>query len=290
MRNLALCLISILVLSGCTPKDTINDVSGLSIIPKPISIEAGFGEFKFDSETNIYFNYSDSKVEGIANYTIDRFSAAFNDIQLIKTENKKANGIQLLLSGEADSTLGDEGYLLNISKKKITITANTEHGIFSGIQTLFQLLPASVYGNDKIKADLVVPCLEVKDAPRYAYRGMHLDPCRHFISVDFTKKYLDYLAYHKMNVFHWHLTEDQGWRIEIKKYPKLTEVGSQRTETVIPPQLYDDSKNSYDGIPHGGFYTQEEIREIVAYASDRFIEVIPEIEMPGHSTQSLQSL
>ena len=157
------------------------------------------------------------------------------------------------------------------------VRAATAKGLFYGVQTIRQLL-------QKGKKNYLIPAVEISDSPRFGYRGMHLDVGRHLYPVDFIKKYIDLIALHKMNTFHWHLTEDQGWRIEIKKYPKLTEISAFRKETVVGHASH---SNQYDGQPYGGFYTQNEVREIVAYAADRFITVIPEIEMPGHSVAVL---
>lgn len=171
-----------------------------------------------------------------------------------------------------------EAYQINVNSQKITINAPTANGVFYGIQTLRKSVPAG-----KIRSVEFKPVV-VNDAPRFPYRGMHLDVARHFFSVDEIKTYIDILALHNINTFHWHLTDDQGWRVEIKKYPKLTEIGSKRDETVI-------GKNSgkYDGIPYGGFYTQNQCREIVAYAAERYINVIPEIDMPGHMLGALEA-
>lgn len=171
-----------------------------------------------------------------------------------------------------------EAYRINVNSQKITINAPTANGVFYGIQTLRKSVPAG-----KIRSVEFQPVV-INDAPRFPYRGMHLDVARHFFSVDEIKTYIDILALHNINTFHWHLTDDQGWRVEIKKYPKLTEIGSKRDETVI-------GKNSgkYDGIPYGGFYTQNQCREIVAYAAERYINVIPEIDMPGHMLGALEA-
>lgn len=170
-----------------------------------------------------------------------------------------------------------EGYVLTTTPEGISINGQTENGVFYGIQTLRKSIPAEAKG-----ATILIPAGEIKDEPRFPYRGMHLDVGRHFFPIEFIKKYIDLLALHNMNTFHWHLTEDQGWRIEIKKYPKLTEIGSQRSRTVI-------GKNTqkYDNTPYGGFYTQEEAKEIVKYAQERYITVIPEVDLPGHMLAAL---
>lgn len=174
-----------------------------------------------------------------------------------------------------------ENYDLSMNQNQLLLVAEGNEGVFYGIETLIQLMPlertvSGVLGD----AELKIPCANIKDSPRYQWRGMHLDCSRHFFSKEEVKRYLDYLAMYKFNVFHWHLTDDQGWRIEIKKYPLLTTIGSQRKETVIG---HPSDTAHYDGKPYGGFYTQEDIKEIVAYAGVRHITVVPEIEMPGHS-------
>jgi hexosaminidase len=166
---------------------------------------------------------------------------------------------------------------LLVSKNEIIVSAFDPHGLFYGVQTLLQMIPF-----EKSKT-FQIPCLSILDHPKFAWRGMHLDVGRHFFSVDFIKKYIDYIALYKMNTFHWHLTEDQGWRIEIKKYPKLTEIGAWRKGSMVGH--YNDQK--FDTLRYGGFYTQNEIKEVVAYAKERHITVVPEIEMPGHSLAAL---
>ena len=180
-----------------------------------------------------------------------------------------------------DKTLGDEAYVLTVGKKGITIAASGDAGAFYARQSLRQMIPADVITDKKVRT-VVLPCCTIKDAPHFGYRGAHLDVCRHFFSVDEVKTYIDILALHKINRFHWHLTEDQGWRIEIKAYPQLTEVGAYRDGTMVGKNW-----NTDDGIRYGGFYTQEEVKEVVQYAADRFITVIPEIEIPGHSLAAL---
>ncbi|MBL7983070.1 MAG: family 20 glycosylhydrolase [Flavobacteriales bacterium] len=175
-----------------------------------------------------------------------------------------------------DTLLPPEWYALGVMTDGIVISATTEAGLFRGSRTLVQLL-------EQGRETGTLPCLSITDWPRFPWRGMHLDACRHFWSVEFTKKYIDLLARYKMNSFHWHLTEDQGWRIEIKKYPKLTEVGAWRKGSQVGPY----ARLEHDTIPYGGFYTQEQIREVVAYAQARHINVVPEIEMPGHAMAAL---
>ena len=192
----------------------------------------------------------------------------------IASGERLKDAITLSLSTEIDNR---EGYVLTTTPEGISINGQTENGVFYGIQTLRKSLPAEAKG-----ATILLPSGEVKDEPRFPYRGMHLDVCRHFFPLEFVKKYIDLLAMHNINTFHWHLTDDQGWRIEIKKYPKLTEIGSQRNRTVIGKNT-----SEYDYTPHGGFFTQEEAKEIVKYAQERYITVIPEVDLPGHMLAAL---
>lgn len=193
----------------------------------------------------------------------------------ITSGSKKAGGIILALDS---SVSHPEGYKINIEKYKITITGKTEAGVFYGIQTLCKSIPET-------NGIVQLPPVEIVDAPRFNYRGMHLDVARHFFSVDFVKKYIDMLALHHVNTFHWHLTEDQGWRIEIKKYPLLTQIGSKRAQTVVGRH----NSGIYDSIPYGGFYTQKQIKDVVKYATQRYITIIPEIDIPGHTLAVLAS-
>lgn len=193
----------------------------------------------------------------------------WNDLPIAQKREKKVRYIELLVSPTVKEK---EGYVLTVSQKGVTIQGGSAAGVFYGIQTLRKALKEGVIMNPVI----------ITDAPRFSYRGMHLDCSRHFFSADFVKKYIDLLALHNMNRFHWHLTDDQGWRIEIKKFPELTTIGAQRSGTILGTNSDLD-----DGIPHGGFYTQEEAREIVKYAQERHITIIPEIDMPGHMLAAL---
>jgi hexosaminidase len=190
-----------------------------------------------------------------------------------------AGSITLRLESDTDGAV--ERYRLTVTPSAVTISAPTHAGLFYGLQTLRQLLPASPAD---ASSDWSIPAVEIIDQPRFTYRGMHLDVGRHFFPVEFIKRYIDLMASYKMNTFHWHLTEDQGWRIEIRQYPRLTEVGSCRKETILE-RNFDPYVG--DGIPYCGYYTQDEIRDVVAYAQSRYITVIPEIEMPGHSVAAL---
>ena len=183
-----------------------------------------------------------------------------------------------------DSSLAPEEYTISINSKGAIITASDYNGILYSIQTLKQLLPPVIYSKEKGYAKLPLPCLEIKDKPRFSYRGMHMDVVRHFFSVDEVKKYLDIMAAFKLNRLHWHISDDQGWRVEIRKYPMLTEVGGYRSGTMVGRDF-----NSDDGIVYGGFYTQEQIKEVVRYAEQLGITIVPEIDLPGHMLAALSA-
>jgi len=200
---------------------------------------------------------------------IDQVNGVDNDIILRILDNPK--------------DIQEEGYRLKVNSGNVTIVSGDASGLFYGVQTFLQLLPVSFYTVNMEEVE--VPGWIINDSPRFHYRGMHLDVGRHFFSVDFIKQYLDMMAMYKFNTFHWHLTEDQGWRIEIKKYPKLTEVGAFRDSTLVGK--YSTKPHRWDGKRYGGYYTQDQIRDIVKYAADRHITIIPEIEMPGHSLAAL---
>lgn len=203
------------------------------------------------------------------------FSKKASGIEMPIKKAKSARGVVFKLNDQ----LADEAYRLSVTSAGVEVQAKTGEGAFYALQTLLQLMPANIYGDGQTKVELSIPRCKIEDQPRFSYRGLMLDVGRHMFTVDEIKKFLDLMAMYKLNRFHWHLTEDQGWRIEIKKYPLLTKISSVRKESMLGH--YDDLK--YDGKPYGGFYTQDQIKEVVAYASSKYITVIPEIEMPGHS-------
>jgi hexosaminidase len=199
-----------------------------------------------------------------------------------------ANAIRLRLDPKAGGG-NPEGYRLVSDARGVTIAAATPAGLSYGIQTLRQMLPPDVYRRARVARAWTLPAARIEDAPRFGWRGSHLDTVRHFMPKSFVLRHIELLAQHKMNVFHWHLTDDQGWRIEIKRYPRLTEVGAWRRETAVTPRAGEPAPAAprYDGQPHGGFYTQDDIREVVAYAAARHVMVVPEIEMPGHALAAI---
>ena len=257
----------------------------ISIIPKPVKMDENPGKFAVTKNTKIE---ADSALSDIANYLKNLLKPATGfDLQVRGiSDGDKTSSVVILKINSKLSDLGPEGYTLQASQERILIEGVEPVGVFYGIQTLRQLLPVEIESTSVLKdKEWHVPCVDIEDYPRFSWRGFMLDVGRHFFDKDLVKKMLDLMALHKMNMFHWHLTEDQGWRIEIKKYPKLIEVGSKRKETQMGGHL---SKKS-DGIPHEGFFTQEDIKEIVAYAAKRFIKVVPEIDMPGHIMSALAS-
>ena len=248
-----------------------TDFDYLGLIPKPALIERNSGETILDDDWTIKHNGSHPDLENLKN-TLTQNLNSFHEIKLNDDSEKI---ISLIIS--SDDSLNTEGYVLNIFNDEINILANSPNGIYYGIQTLNQILDSGQKSNKGI----TILNMKIVDGPRFKWRGMHLDVGRHFFDISFIKKYIDYIAIHKMNIFHWHLTEDQGWRVEIDSYPKLTEVSAFRDETLIGH--YRDEPRKFDGKKYGGYYTKDEMKEIVEYARKRYITVVPEIEMPGHS-------
>jgi hexosaminidase len=255
----------------------------LPLIPQPNKVELQKGSFTINKNTIIFAEKNSDEAAYLQQYILENYGLKLKVTHKIKYET---NLITFLKATEKACENNKEEYQLNVTTNSIKIFATTNTGIFYGIQTLIQLLP--IEKNNQ----LTIACLQINDAPRYQWRGMHLDCSRHFFTKQEVKKYIDYLAMYKLNVFHWHLVDDQGWRIEIKKYPLLTQIGSKRSATLIGKPTFDANGNpspndKYDSTLYQGFYTQQDVKEIVAYAKKRHITVIPEIEMPGHSLAAL---
>lgn len=253
----------------------------IAIIPKPVAMQVGEGSFAITPQTAIV---APKQEQALAERMSDWLKPALGYELPVQTRRTQ-RFIQLSINPTL-TNLGTEGYRLLATPNDIRIEATTDAGLFYGFQTLRQLLPADIYRKSPTRTDWQIPCVSIEDYPRFPWRGSHIDVARHFMPKEFIEKYIDLLAIHKLNVLHIHLTDDAGWRIEIKKYPKLTEVGS--------PHDYGDAKTvttggeeHLDSVPHGGYYTQDDLREIVSYAADRFITVVPEIEMPGHSQAAI---
>lgn len=262
--------------SACQKPDSGQTANRYNIIPQPASLTPKTGKFQISGDTKILYDADDEGLKTAAGHLATLLSKA-TGAAIVPAEG--TGGKDAILLSLDTSVENDEGYRLAISPYEVTVKARSGTGVFYAVQTLRQLLPSEAE-KEAVK-NLSLPCVEIEDAPRYAYRGMHLDVGRHFFPADFIKKYIDLLAMHKFNRFHWHLTEDQGWRLEIKKYPKLQEIAACRNETLIGH--FSDRPQRFDGKRYCGYYTQEEAREIVRYAAERFITVVPEIEMPGHA-------
>lgn len=273
-KILVLCAIIIAcITSSCTHAPTKQAVynQGINIIPQPLSLIQNEGSFKLNNKTVFYAPTTEAKT--IAEFFATKLQPS-TGFTFALADKETGNSISLLIDEKIQ--VNDEGYTLDITTKNAVIKAKTAQGLFYGMQTFLQLLPAEVESPALVnEIAWTVPAVSITDEPRFGYRGIMLDPCRHFIPVENIKKQLDVLSLFKINRLHWHLTDDQGWRIEIKKYPKLTEIGSKRIEG--------------EGYEYGDFYTQEEIKEVVAYATERFITVIPEIEIPGHELAAISA-
>ncbi len=256
--------------------------SKISVIPKPFKIEEVKGIFHLTEKTTIWVDTWSSK---IGNYLCQLLSPFGIKGPIPETKLKETITNAIILKKIDDLGLPkNEGYRLSISMDRIVLEATSTSGLFYGIQTLRQLLPAEIEGGKTDpKKECNIPCLEIEDFPRFKWRGFMLDESRHFFGKESVKRILDLVALHKMNIFHWHLTDDQGWRIEIKKYPLLTAIGSIRKDTQVNGRLSKKKR----GQSHKGFYTQEDIKEIVAYASERHITIVPEIDIPGHTMSVL---
>ncbi len=280
-----LVLISVLMSSaGLTAKTTAPD-----IMPAPSKLEMAKGCFKMKG---VSIN-CDPALEAATLKAVRQFADRLTLVSGKTVSVASPIGIQSAVKSGSikglcfvnDASITPEGYKISVGKKATVVSASSYSGFFYAIQTLKQMLPVSIYGTTPdLKGKWRIPCCEIEDAPRFGYRGVLLDCCRHFFSVDEVKKVLDVMAIFKLNRLHWHLTEDQGWRVEIDKYPKLTEIGAFRNGTMIKRDW-----GSNDGIRHGGYYTKAQIRDMVAYAAERGITIIPEVDLPGHMVAALAS-
>jgi len=278
MRILIFFLIGLLTISCADQnKNTENPEKAYQIIPKPVSLVRSKGSFLVNGNTYIS---NPKKLRTEAEYLSKMLGSAIGDQLPMESSKTGEGGILLKLDG---NIVNEEGYELVVEYNSITISGKSAKGVFYGIQTLRQLMPPTIESGRSLESELSIPAVVIKDEPRFAYRGMMLDVSRHFFPVSFVKKYIDLIALHKMNTLHWHLTEDQAWRIEIKKYPRLTEVGAFRNGTIIGHH----PGTANDQEVYGGFYTQEDVKDIVAYAAKQHVTIIPEIEMPGHGAAAI---
>ena len=254
------------------------------IVPKPVKLEMGTGAFALSPQCAILYQRGSPGARAAAEYLADTWRKVMRLPLPVREATQSERGSILLTTAEADGSLGKEGYRLEVTPQGVVIRAPQPAGLFYGVQTLRQLLPAETFGSSKIATaePFAIPCVQIEDYPRFGWRGMHLDVSRHFFDVQFVKRYLDQLALHKLNVFHWHLTDDDGWRVDIKKYPRLTWLGAWRGSQEALPPSYESGNQRY-----GGFYTQEQIREVVRYAADRHILIVPEVDVPAHSRAAI---
>lgn len=276
-------LASTLFISSCAVVPN-EEHASLPIIPRPARVVSETGSFHVAPGTVVLVDARDTSFGHVAGMLAGLLRHNSGWEFPVRSGPTRDGAITFRYS---DDVTHAEGYRLTVTAQQVVIEAQTGTGAFYGMQTLRQLLPAEIEGDIRKIADWSVPSAMIEDAPRYPYRGMHLDVCRHFFPVEFVKRYIDLLAMHKMNRFHWHLTDDQGWRIQIKRYPKLTEVGGWRNGTLIGH--YGDVPHRFDTTRYGGTYTQDEIREVVRYAQERFVTIVPEIEMPGHALAALSA-
>lgn len=257
---------SAILATGFLPNEQKVSEEGINIIPAPVEMTLKEGCFRLDKASGFFA----PEAEDVAVFFSEKIAASSGKKIVI---SDKGN-IRLIIDKSLD--LPDEGYQLSITKSGVSIAAPEKAGLFYGMQTVMQLLPAGIDSPKRVRRlDLSVPCAEIRDYPRFSWRGFLVDPCRHFMTIEDTKKQIDLLSEYKINTMHWHLSDDQGWRIEIKHYPELTETGAFRTE--------------FDGSEYGGYYTQEEIADVVKYAAERFVTIVPEIEMPGHNVAAIRS-
>lgn len=274
-KNIALFVLILLLFFGLNAIAQDTDPY-MGIVPAPVSVKKASGEFVLSQQTTVLADSINNKA---VNFFTDYLHAKLMLRNSVKVNSGESLANSVVFTEKGIENLPEQGYRLTITPQQI-ILAGKGAGLFYGVQTLLQLIPANR------EASIKLPCAQIEDYPRFGYRGLMLDVCRHFFSVEFVKKTIDLMAYYKLNNFHWHLTDDQGWRIEIKKYPRLTEIGSQRAQTVIG-NYHDRTPQQFDNTPYGGYYSQDQIREVVKYAADRYINIVPEIEMPGHCMAAL---
>ena len=276
----------ILMAGGCKSGSAPEPDKTLAIIPAPVSIQGLKGDFVISEKTRIILAPADDETKLAADFLANLVRNSTGISLSIGEGKRPAKGSIFMTLDTAIEN--NEGYELTVTHKKVIVRGGSAAGLFYAVQTMRQLMPAEVESPSIVEGQvLAIPACEIKDEPEFGYRGMHLDVGRHMFPIAYIKRYIDMIALHKMNRFHWHLTEDQGWRIEISKYPNLTTTGAYRKETLVGHG--GRRPFEFDGKPYGGFYTKDEVKEIVEYARSKFITVIPEIEMPGHAIAALAS-
>ncbi|MEO5893671.1 MAG: family 20 glycosylhydrolase [Ferruginibacter sp.] len=278
MKLIACCLILLLLQNGHVTAQQVR------IIPEPVAVFEKPGFFHFDSACVISFPDDSGIIKTLRLFAQEL--QEFSGIDILKKKQQKGSTPNIIIRFSNEKQIKKEGYIIDVSPNRLQVTALDGAGVFYAFQTIRQLFSSSLYTSNKTSS-VNIPCVRIVDYPRYAYRGMHLDVSRHFFSTAFIKRYLDILAMYKINTFHWHLTDSHGWRLEIKQYPKLTSVGAWRADRSGIPMTIAPATQPNEPTTYGGFYTQEEVKEIIQYATDRSITIIPEIEVPGHCTAAL---
>ena len=293
LKVVAIFFTTLVCLESCsTESPEISNSPGLSafdIIPKPVLIKPETGYFKLTTDTRIISARGDDEINNIAEILAQRLSDAGINLNVNNSLTQKRNVIQLNLNSEADNNLGNEGYILEVKSSGITISANKPAGIFYGVQSLIQLIPAEIRSDSGAgEINLNIPCVHITDYPRFVWRGLLLDVAHHFLENESIMKYIDQMAKYKYNKMQLHLTNDNAWRIEIKEYPRLTEIGAWR---VPRTGAYGHFEKPQPGekATDGGFYTQEEIKQLVKYAQERYVTIVPGIEIPGHALALISS-
>ncbi|MCX6247878.1 MAG: family 20 glycosylhydrolase [Bacteroidetes bacterium] len=281
---LSVLFLSFLCLSGKTENPAV------SIIPKPVKVKPGTGSFLINDHTRLLFAAGDEQAMNTARLFAGQLQLAGGPVLTalgVSTDYKNIPGIIFIIKKE--SPIPAEGYVLSVTKSNILIEGGDGAGLFYGMQTLLQLLPPEIFASKALQPgnNWSIPCITIRDHPRFPYRGMHLDVSRHFFPKEFVMKYIDLIASFKMNTFHWHLTDDNGWRIEIRKYPKLMQTSAWHVDRENLPWNERPPQKEGERATYGGYYTQDEIREVVEYAKKRYVTIIPEIEMPAHAVALL---
>ncbi len=278
-------VLSILVMLCITSFSQVKTIAD-NLIPLPVSLKQGTGNFILNAKTDIHVLSGDPALNRIGNYLAEKLKATGFAVP-VKTKASSGVNNSISLSLINDASLGNEGYKLDVTANNVKLSANKPAGLFYGMQTLVQLLPMEIENKNVVKnVNWKIPVCSIIDYPRFKWRGLMLDVARHFFTKDEVKKYIDEMVKYKYNVLHWHLTDDEGWRIEIKSLPKLTEVGAWNVKRVgyfgtFQPPSPEEPRT------YGGFYTQDDIKEIVQYAKDRFMDILPEIDVPGHSLAAI---
>ncbi|MDZ7632731.1 MAG: beta-N-acetylhexosaminidase [Gemmatimonadaceae bacterium] len=290
LRRTALLLVPLfaLITHPLHATTAVDTSASYAVIPRPAVLTPASGHFTLTARSVVS---ADPVFAAVARrFARDVAPATGFDLQVATSATPARSGFIRLVrvTGRDTLALGAEGYQLDVTPTGVTVRAAQAAGAFYALESFKQLLPAAIFRDAPIAGvTWRAASVHIEDAPRFAWRGSHLDVGRHFMPKEFVKKYIDLLARHKLNRLHWHLTEDQGWRIEILKYPRLTGTSACRAQTAVGPYQSDPVKQAYDGRPHCGFYTQDDIREVVAYAAARFVTVVPEIEMPGHAQAAI---